>query len=180
MKTSFKLSKSNILITLLSLSLFTSCKKGSSAEEQVEEERKNQQIEAARKQAIIDKLNGKTYKLETIQNVTTGEILTASAMFPACIGDDTFTTSNGSIISWDYGQAKCAAVNSTIQSNFNFTDKDTDSIRFSGMDEENAFKAQNIRKQVVYMVKSMDLTNKKLVLSFKLANGQEVNRIYTF
>ncbi|WP_025146114.1 hypothetical protein [Pedobacter jeongneungensis] len=179
MKTS-KLFKAVLLLSVLSLSLFTACKKTSSADDKVEEERQNQKNEAARKQAIIDKLNGKTYKLESIQNVTTGEMLNASAMFPACIGDDTFTTSDGSIISWDYGKSKCAAVNNTIQSNFNFTDKDTDSIRFSGMDEENAFKAQGIRKQVVYMVKSMDLTAKKLVLSFKLANGNEINRTYSF
>jgi len=173
----YTLLKQSALAVVLTGLFFASCKKSGT---DVEKEREEQKNEAARKQAILDKISGKTYSLVVIENATTGENLMASAMFPACIADDTFTTSNSISISFDYGTALCVSTARTVKGNYTFKALNTDSIKFSGMDEAPAYSVKGIRKQDTFMVKEFNENAKTMVLSYKLANGQEVIRRYTY
>ena len=177
MKTNFTL-KSTILAIAMALA-FYSCKKGGDIKES-EDVRQEQQSEIMRRQAILDQLNQKTYSLVVIKNVNTGENLMASTMFPACIADDTFTLSEKSIIDFNYSSSLCAGTSSTFRGTYNFKSATTDSIKFNGMDEAPAYKTKGVVKQDVFVVKTFDETNKTMVLSYRLSNGNEIIRQYSY
>eukprot|EP01012_Entosiphon_sulcatum_P057354 TRINITY_DN81110_c0_g1_i1.p1 TRINITY_DN81110_c0_g1~~TRINITY_DN81110_c0_g1_i1.p1 ORF type:complete len:180 (+),score=27.64 TRINITY_DN81110_c0_g1_i1:535-1074(+) len=164
-------------VLVLSLSV-SACKKGSTTTD--DERREEETKERERKQAVLDKLSGKTYSLVVIKNNTTGENLMASTMFPACIADDTFTLSGGINLDFNYSNALCESTSKVYKGTYSYKSKESDSIRFAGMDEAAAYKLKGITKQEVFGIKTFDETNKTLVLSYKLANGNEVIRQYSF
>eukprot|EP01012_Entosiphon_sulcatum_P031855 TRINITY_DN40586_c0_g1_i1.p1 TRINITY_DN40586_c0_g1~~TRINITY_DN40586_c0_g1_i1.p1 ORF type:complete len:191 (+),score=23.50 TRINITY_DN40586_c0_g1_i1:29-574(+) len=171
-----------ILNAILGLSLFSitiaSCKKDSTTSDDIRREQDN--IERDRKESILKKLSGKTYTLVVIKNATTGENLMASSMFPVYFADDTFTLSDDIMIDFDYSTARAVSTSRNYKGTYTFKSKESDSVKFAGMDEAPAFKLKGINKQDVYAIKTFDDTSKTLILSFRLANGDEITRQYSF